>query len=375
MADKKYKFRARNHLGREVKRVFTSKAAFEAFKKDFYERKELLKNKLELPPEKVTLADWLGKWVARRSLTHPRATFASDEQRARIHLLAYPLSNQILDSLTKDHWKEHFVTLRAQGYAPASVNRVRSLVSKLYNDAMADDPPKAQFNPVKLIKPLREANPDKLDSNVLPSVQDCLEYLREAKKESPQFFVFCAIALYTGMRKSEILALRIMDVELSKGFIVVRRILEQSSMTFKQRTKRGEAQFRFVGLHNDLRGLLRDYIAFHPMSGDKEALIVFESNRSCVEPTKINRLNDKVCSRLGRRVTPHGLRHTFATLFLSQGGSLTELSELLGHSSQEVTNRYKHLQPEFYRQQVNRISLEVVSTHDEEVSKHSKEYA
>ena len=62
----------------------------------------------------------------------------------------------------------------------------------------------------------------------------------------------------------------------------------------------------------------------------------------------------KACARakLAKRITTHGLRHTFASHLVMRGASLKAVQELLGHESIEMTLRYSHLTPDVKREAV-----------------------
>ena len=53
----------------------------------------------------------------------------------------------------------------------------------------------------------------------------------------------------------------------------------------------------------------------------------------------------------------HGLRHTFASQFVMNGGSLVALQKILGHSTVEMTMIYAHLAPDFLGTEMNRIKF------------------
>jgi len=103
---------------------------------------------------------------------------------------------------------------------------------------------------------------------------------------------------------------------------------------------------RFVPLGPALLGLLRHYWATERPAGP--FLFPGSGASGCVTRDAVRQslhlATQKV--KLGRRVTPHLLRHSFATHLLEQGADLRTLQVMLGHSSIRSTVRYTHISAE-----------------------------
>jgi integrase len=134
------------------------------------------------------------------------------------------------------------------------------------------------------------------------------------------------IAVTTGMRASEIFALRRMDVMYDEGLLAVRAKLKGGKM-------------RYVPMLPELAGELRRVPAvigedrlFPPKPGAT-------SERQRVEGS-FEDLLDRANIQDFRF---HDLRHTFASWYMMNGGDLYELAKILGHSNIRMTERYAKL--------------------------------
>lgn len=89
--------------------------------------------------------------------------------------------------------------------------------------------------------------------------------------------------------------------------------------------------------------LMRKYL--RSRSDHDSALVVSEEFKHRMTATNIQLLVRNSATRAGiyKKVTPHTLRHSFATNFLKNNGNMRYLSDLLGHSSMETTMMYAHV--------------------------------
>jgi integrase/recombinase XerD len=135
----------------------------------------------------------------------------------------------------------------------------------------------------------------------------------------------------TGCRASEVVGLRLADVYLDAGFC---RCFGKGS---KQRV---------VPLGRPAVEAIRAYLAEGRTSGLRTPDLLFVS-KSGRPLTRIHlwALVKKYCKRAGlpATVSPHTLRHSFATHMLAGGADLRSVQELLGHASIRTTQHYTHI--------------------------------
>ncbi len=145
----------------------------------------------------------------------------------------------------------------------------------------------------------------------------------------------------TGVRVSELVSLDIDDVDLDESFV---RCMGKGSKE------------RIIPLHDEAVGTVREYLedGRSSLAGDAAGRALFVSRKG----GRLTRqglwliLKSRAESAgIERKITPHTLRHSFATHLLIGGAPLRHVQELLGHASITTTQVYTHLTSEHVRTQ------------------------
>lgn len=194
------------------------------------------------------------------------------------------------------------------------------------------------------------------------SAPEAAKFIAAAKAVGPQSAAFYALALDTGMRKSELGGLRWPNVDLDAAQVTVR---EQLTKTGKEPawgpTKGGRV--RTVDIAPGTVTLLREHrrsqaemkmrnrqsYADFDLVFAKEWNDVGRRGEMLGHPLQVNNLGQREYARLIRtagvpRIKFHGLRHTCATLLLNAGEPVHNVSKRLGHKSVMMTMEiYAHL--------------------------------
>src|SRR5690606_16470625 len=151
----------------------------------------------------------------------------------------------------------------------------------------------------------------------------------------------------TGLRRSELCALRWCDVDLRNGRLYARGYTRSDAdgSVHEHRTKSGHD--RAVPVFPAARVVLEELQAART-NEDETAPVLPSERRRHLYPNYVTQAF-RACRKraaLPGWVTPHSLRHTFASWLVSDGTPLFHVSKWMGHSSQRVTETYAYLVPE-----------------------------
>lgn len=140
----------------------------------------------------------------------------------------------------------------------------------------------------------------------------------------------------TGLRVSELCNLRIGDVNLDKGEFAVRGKGGKLRVVFLSSSARDALQ-AYLKKRDDIHEAL--FIAHHAGGAFQE-----ESKAIHLTPRSVQRLIKKYAAMAGivKKVTPHQLRHSFATDLLHNGADIRSVQTMLGHASITTTQIYTH---------------------------------
>jgi integrase/recombinase XerC len=136
----------------------------------------------------------------------------------------------------------------------------------------------------------------------------------------------------SGLRVAEATGLTVQAVDLRRGRVLVRG--------------KGEKE-REVPMSDDAVDAMAAWIARGrpALAASGSDAVFFNRRRKPLGPRDARRVVERYGERLlpGRRVTPHTLRHSYATHLLEGGADIRAVQELLGHASVATTQRYTHV--------------------------------
>lgn len=234
-----------------------------------------------------------------------------------------------ITKVTRRDLRDFLGTLMRWGYDRSSISRklsaVRSFFKFLKSRNLIPQNPATDISAPKL-------------EHKLPSflTQSATEKLMILKEVSSRDRAILELLYGTGMRASELVALNVKNVDF----------IDETVKVLGKRSRE-----RIIPLTHKAITALKEYLHERGISHDftsSDFPLFLNKSKRRLSQRSLQRIVNKCIRKVAEltRMSPHTLRHTFATHLLERGCDLRTVQELLGHRSISSTQIYTHLTPE-----------------------------
>jgi integrase len=305
---------------------------------------------LPVVSENQTLQQYLSHWLDTLRYGNRIDPSSWDRYEAQVRNHIVPeLGKIVLSRLTPQRVQMLYTKLLKKGYSSTTVHHVHAVLGRALNDALRLG--LVQRNVCQMVD-----SPQPSTRLVEPFSEDEAALFLDAVK-GERLEAAYVMALMTGLRRSELCALRWQDVDLDMAIAYVRYGFQRQGAKFVLAEPKSSYSRRRIFLPQVLVHVLSEY---KEKQAQEKALIGVEwgDDHPYVFTTEFGRhinppyLSDFHFPRMlaksgvGRELHFHDLRHTAATLLLARGVNPKVVSELLGHASVAFTLKiYGHVTP------------------------------
>jgi len=253
-----------------------------------------------------------------------------DAYQLDIKKLASFCNNQDLTKINNDQIFDFINHLTRSGLAPRSVARIISGLKTFYKKQIIDEVmgsnPMQNIETPKLSKKL----PDVLDYEDIRAMMESIDF---SKRSGERDKLIVMLMYGSGLRVSELVTLTINDIYVDEGFVkVLGKGNKERLVPFGEKTI------------NQLGHYLLQYREKVAKTKSKNILILNQRGTS-LSRVFVFKLIKALASKAGiqKSISPHTLRHSFATTLIEAGADLRAVQQMLGHESITTTEIYTHL--------------------------------
>ena len=325
--------------------------------------------------------EYLSRWlVSMKGILKP-STWEDYDKRINGKIIPYFQKYQYtIFELQPSHFTQFFLYLKNSGRSDGTGGLKRKTVADikcvLYSaleDAVQNNIIKT--NPVKLSKMPAFENEIRKEVTVY-TPQEVKRLLDFARESNSHIYPFLVLALFTGLRKGEMMALQWSDIDFDKKIITINknRTGTRAEVTRQINTPKTEQSNRKIPLADEVIQVLAEE---KEKQDQYEALLGkenFEGNfvirnidgQPYSNLSAVNRVVNRLIAKAGlEHCTIHGFRHTVASILDSSGTPLRDISVLLGHKSVATTEK-------IYISRIRTAKQESINTISQAISLNNK---
>ncbi len=266
--------------------------------------------------------------VERNVSAHTIDAYKRDLKQYLEHLVSKGIKS--LDDISSKHIRDYVRKLNNTGLAAKSIARIISSIRSYHNflssEKIIKENPALNLDSPKIPKKLPEVLSEKEISNITESIDDSYQFAKRDK-------AIIEMLYSCGIRVTELCDLETSNLFFDDDLI---RVMGKGSKE------------RLLPIGGRAKRFLNDYLinTRHKLIKKTSSSSVFVSrNGKPLTRAMINNILKKWClaSGITKSVSPHTLRHSFATHLLEGGADLRFVQALLGHSDISTTQIYTHL--------------------------------
>ena len=297
--------------------------------------------------ENITIGEYLDVWLKGSVYGSVRqSTYDRDTNLVNNHIKPV-LGSLKLKKLNSAHVQNFYRNRLDTGLSASTVHMIHDILRRGLAEAV--DWHLTQRNVADVVKPPRPV-PKEIVALSTDETRRLLDAAAEDRLEA-----LYVLAVHTGMRQGELLALRWQDVDMENAVVSVRRTLTRSGgkVAFSEpKTKKSRRSIRLAPQATEaLRAHLERQLRDMEILGDRYRDQGLEFTTDTGAPINPSNLRQRSFAPLLKRaglphMRFHDLRHTCATLLLSRGVHPKFVQELLGHATIAITlDTYSHVMP------------------------------
>lgn len=263
----------------------------------------------------------------KKTSTNTELSYKRDLAKMERYLSAHQIAD--VKGITAEALKNYVAGLEEQHFAPASVSRsvasMKAFFHYLMKEGMITEDVSGELKAPKIEKKMPE----------IMSMEEVVRLLEQPKSSSPKEIrdkAMLELLYATGIRVTELITLKLADVNFSMNFIVCKDRNKERVIPYGNAAKEALTRYvkeaRDVLLENTATDVLFVNCSGLPMSRQGFwKLIKYYTKKAGIEAD----------------ITPHTLRHSFAAHLVENGADLRSVQEMLGHSDISTTQIYANM--------------------------------
>ena len=298
----------------------------------------------------ATVAEWTQYWLENFKKNQVNdTTYENYEYKLKNHIIM-PFGNLKIKNLTTYHLQDYINNIKNKGFTSSYIKSLKNTFNSMF---------------VQAVK-LEAISKNPCDNLVMPKIDTKKDLKTLTKEEQEKFVNYCyennkylfLFMLGTGVRISEALGLTWEYVDSGEEIIEIKNIVvESKGLPKMQSYPKAESSMRDIPISEKTNNILMKVRDSQDKSKNILNLVFPSNNYKLAYKGQIRAELKKICEKINiNEITPHILRHTFATRMLEKNCNIKVLSEILGHKNISITlDVYAHVLPSTKKENIKYI--------------------